>query len=296
MMRDLVKLRNASGLSMPEVVVALLSSGVLAAALFMFLNTSTISFAKNFSTNSSHATLRSAVDRVADELNSSAGNVTLITTTGTAVTSGSAAGFTYDRYLGGPYVVTHPGGTGLAATATSLTITRSLHASASPPVPKAGDVVRINGSAARLVVASVSSGTVDANNRQSHTVTLTAAIGSAITWNASDVKIATLIRKSAFVVIAGAARNELRYFATAETITNFSTSTAFSVICNNVGTGTGDTTPFSVSATTDYADRKFITMNLKIRAREFDTRLLTLERKNFSAVTQMSLGFTPKGT
>ena len=281
---------------MPEVVVALISSGVLASALFLFLNTSTISFAKNFSTNSSHSTLRSVVDRVADELNSSAGNVSLINTTGTAVTNGSAAGFTYDRYLGGPYVVTHPGGTGLAATATSFTITRSLHASASPPVPKAGDVVRINGSGARLVVASATSGAVDGNNRQSHTITLTAAIGSAIAWNATDVKIATLVRKSAFVVIPSATRNELRYFPRAETITNFSTSTAFSVICNNVGTGTGDTTPFTVSTTTDYADRKFITMNLKIRAREFDARLLTLEKKNFSAITQMSLGFTPKGT
>lgn len=279
-----------------ELMVATSAGLVVLLGVAYFMTSSSLLFAKNISTNLSHNSLRFSLDKMVQAVNVANGSVTLVTTAGAAVSNGTAAaGIVFDQFLGSPYVVTHPGGSGFSSSATSLSITRSTNASASPPLPQAGDVLLLSDEeATRLKVQSVTAGAIDATTlRQTISVTLQNGIGTALSWDASTLKTATLVRKVAFVVMPNGARNELRYYNTAEAIANFSTSTTYSVVTNNIGVDSSDATPFTL---TTVNGRDMISMVLRVRAGQYANRLSTREANNFSTVERVSLLLMPKAS
>jgi hypothetical protein len=285
-----------AGLTLVELVTTMACGILVMAALAMLLSTGTMLFAKNVATNASHVAMRTALDRIGLAVTSAAGQPSLVGVTGNAVSSGSAAGIRFDQSLGGPYVVAHPGGAGISAAASTVTVTRSLHSLASPPLPAAGDVLLVDGVPnVRLRVSSVAPGVVDAADRQQLVVTLDAPPGVAISWANTTTKIARLVRAVAFVVVPVNGRNQLRHFSNAETITNFGLASNYSVICDNIGIGSADKTPFSLSISTDSSNRKYVDLGLRIRAREYDVRLASQEKNSFSSVMGLNVTLSPKG-
>ena len=276
--------------------MSLVTFGLVAIGVMSFLNFGMLSCAKNLSVNSSHTATRIVMDRIGNSINTCSGEPRLGNVTGAAVASGSAAGVQYDQFRGGPYVVVHPGGTGLLATTTSFTVKRSLHALASPPTPGVNDVVIFDGLTTRMKIASVTNGAIDASNRQSHVITLTSAIGSAVDWSATSTKVVNIFRPKAYVVIPVGNRNQLRSFDNTEFGTNFSTATNYEVICENIGVGANDSTPFSLSTNTDYGSRRLLNVSLRVRDRQFDQRLSAKETSNQSATMQLDVSFAAKGS
>ena len=288
--------RKIAGVTLNETSMAMLISGFVMIAVLTFISSGMLAFARNYSTNSSHLAMRESIDRISNSISSAAGQVRLVNSDGTTVASGSAAGIRYDQFVGGPYVVSHPGGTGIIANSTSITIIRSVDAAASPPIPAPGDTILVDGTPTRLVVGSVTNGTVNANSEQSHTITLSAPPGVDISWTTGSIKVANLFRAAAFVVVPNGERNELRHYQRAELITNFTTSSAYVLVCNNIGTQTTDSTPFSLSTENDSANRKFLNLTLRIRAREFDSRLFKSEQTHFSSAMETKQKFAAKSS
>ena len=165
-----------------ELLVAVAISSILAVGMFALLNAGMILSAKNLSLNLTSNSMRTALDRVEHEVQlcdtTDATSVPqLINTSGAVVTTGPAAGVQFDRAIGSPYVVTVTGGT-IPSSTTSLTLTRSKHPLASPPIPQPGDIVRIalTDAAMRPRIQSKNVGTVDAQLREPCTVTFEAAL------------------------------------------------------------------------------------------------------------------------
>jgi len=262
-----------------EILVAASVGLVVSGLAFSFLQAGTLLLAKNVSVNMSNNELRSAIDQIQDRVQTATNIPILVNTSGTAAVSPSA-GIYFERLLGESYVVTHPGGTGLTAAATSVTVTRSTDVYASPPIPVAGDVLLIDGGTAtmRPRVSSVTTGAVS-GGLQTVTITFVAALGTAISWDATFVKTATLIRREAFIVMPGAGRSELRRYPSFETTTNFNDATQYSVISRQVGTQTGETTPFSI--VTVGLD-KLVNIDFRVRTVGFENALAAKELNTFS--------------
>ena len=267
--------QSPSGFTLIEILVAASVGIVLAGLSFAYLRAGTLLLAKNVAVNMSNNDLRGALDQLQDRLQSVT-NVPILINTSGAVATAPTAGIYYDRLLGESYVVTHPGGSGLAAAATSVLVTRSTDAYASPPIPAAGDVLLIDGAAStmRPRVASVSTGAVT-GGLQTITITLTAALGTAISWNATDVKTAILVRREAMIVMPVGARSELRRYDAYE-----SAPTQSTVISRQIGTQTGETTPFSIATV---GLDKMVNVDFRVRAKGSDSALATKELNNFSS-------------
>ncbi|MCE9610730.1 MAG: prepilin-type N-terminal cleavage/methylation domain-containing protein [Chthoniobacter sp.] len=271
--------KSQSGFTLVEILVAASVGLVVSGLAFSYLRAGTLLLAKNVSVNMSNNELRSAIDQIQDRMQTATSIPILINTNGTAATS-PAAGVYFDRLVGEPYVVTHPGGSGLSAAATSVTVTRSTSAYASPPIPIAGDVLLIDGatSTMRPRVSSVTTGAIS-GGLQTITITFTAALGTAIDWDASFVKTATLTRREAFIVMPGAGRSELRRYSSFETTTDFNDATQYTVISRQVGTQTGETTPFSI--VTVGLD-KLVNIDFRVRTAGFENALAAKESNTFS--------------
>lgn len=274
-----------------ELLVAAGAGATVILGVAYFLTSGTLLFAKNVSTNLSHNSLRGSLDKLVQAVDQASGSITLIDTAGNIVTTGSAAGIVFDQYRGGPYVISHPGGSGLSSSATTLTLGRSTDEKASPMVPTQGDVLFATDATARMRVQSAQTGNTTAGI---HTfgLTLQSPIGQSISWDANTVKPARLVRRVAFVVVPNGARNELRYYNNAETITNFATATGYSLVTNDIGTSAGDTTPFSNEV---ISGRNFLSVILRVRAGQYANRLSIKEVNNFSTVERVSLVLAPKG-
>lgn len=263
-----------AGFTLVEMLVAASLGVVLAGLSFAYLQAGTLLLAKNVAVNMSNNDLRGSMDQIQDRLQTAITVPILIDTSG-VVSASPTAGIYYDRLLGESYVVTHPGGSGLGSTDTSVTVTRSTDAYASPPLPAAGDVLLIDGAAStmRPRVSSVATGAV-VGGLQSITITFTAALGTAIDWNATDVKTAMLIRREALLVMPAGARSELRRYDAYE-----SAPTQYTVISRQIGTQTGETTPFSI--VTVGLD-KLVNVDFRVRAKDSDNALATKELNGFS--------------
>jgi hypothetical protein len=296
MNRTIVHQRAAALL---EMLVAAAAGSVVLTGIAYFMSSGTLLFAKNVSTNLSHNSLRSSLDKLVQSVDQSHSAVTLLTTAGTTVTAGSAAVIRFDQYRGGPYVVTHQDGVGLAASDTTLPLVISIDSLASPPLPKLGDVLILaDAESTRLKVQSTSLGAIIVDDdgepvRQNIAVTLQSAAGTAIAWDAGTTKTAKLIRSVAYAVIASGTRNELRYYDNAESITNFATATGYSLMSRDIGTSTGDNTPFSISS---IGGRDFLSLILRVHAGQFRNRLSTKEANDFSAVERISVLLAPRGS
>lgn len=273
-----------------EILVGAAVSSVIAVAIFALMNAGMILSAKNLALNLTSNSMRSSLDRVEQVVQMGDSMPALIDTAGTTVAAGSAAGIKFDRFLGSPFVVTTTAGS-IASTATTLTLTRSVHAVASPPAPQAGDIVRIATTADTLrpQIQSVVAGTPDAQSRQSFTVTLTAPLGTTVTVLSGSILTAKTIRSAAFVVMPSNGRQELRHydnFATA----NLNNPAKYVLVTDQMGVQTADTTPFSIVTN---EGKPFVNFSLRVRS-DKGAGIRAMQRDEFNSFSRTETLIRPK--
>ncbi len=276
--------RPTAGYSLFEILVALVIFVLIGGIAYGVLTNSTTLLAKNISLNSSNTLVRSALDRVYAEISQANGMPQLINADGSSASgAASAAGIVFDRYLGGPYIVTNPGSTGLPASATSIGLTLATNALASPPIPKANDVISIGGSPARPLVSSSSPAVVSASPPPllPVTVTLQAKIGQSIPWTTDVKETAFLVHRKAIVVVPVSGRNELRLYNNVETTSqSCDLTTSYVVLNREIGSQAGENTPFSIVTSSGVSllnialrveDQQYNKVLAKKQANEFNT-------------------------
>ena len=285
-----------SGIALVEMMIAVAVGSMVLAGAAYFLSTGSLLVAKNLSINVSHSSLRTSIDNIIQAVDQTNGTVSLIDGTGTAVTTGSAEGVVFDKFVGGPFLVTHPGGTGISAATTTLTLVRSMAPKASPPIPQYGDVILLEGATeVRLTVDTVTAGAAVAG-LQTITVNLQAAAGTAILWDSGTTKTADVVRKIAFVVVPKTVgnviiNNELRYFDSYSNISSASTLMTMDVGIDGPGATTKYGKPFSTLAVNG---RNFLKVDLHIQDKTYANRLANKEVNQFSTTEQVGLVLAPK--
>jgi hypothetical protein len=271
---------ESEGFTLVELVVSMAITALIGILAFAYMRTGMLLFAKNVTTNFSSNTLRRSIDNVLNRVQNSVIFPVLISSTGSPAGS-PAAGIYYDRLLGDPYVVTNPSGAGLVAGTTTLTLTRSTSPFALPPIPQNGDVLLIAGapSSLRPMVASATAST-SSGSQQSISVTLSSPLASAITWTASQICTAQLIRREALIVKSSGSQPELRCYPSFETTTNLNDSSQYFVVSNQVGNQGSEVTPFSiVTSGTD----TLLGMDYVVRAGIYQNYLANREANQFSS-------------
>lgn len=285
-----------AGFTIPELILAVGMGALLSVFIFALVRGNTLLFAKNISTNLTHTAMRTSLDKLMQGVATGCTDVTLIDTAGNVVTSGSSAGIKLDRHLGGPYVVVHPGGTGITTSSTSVTLLRSNdsdYATLLPPRPESNKgVILVDGSSVRLKVGTVTFTSNSSTKLDTVTVALTSTPTAAIAWSSTRVKPAKWVRQEAYVVVPVGTRNELRYFPEAEGITNFAAATNYNLVIKNVGIDSGDSTPFSRSTqdTTNY-----LKVTLRVRSDQYGSRLSTMEKNKWSSIQRIEYLMDPRG-
>ena len=263
------------GMTLVEVMVALSVALVLMAGVSAIARTAAILTAKSLSLNMTGNAARYALDRVESLVEVSNNTPQLINDLGGVLSATSAAaGVVFDRYIGGPYLINIPSPGGLAATGTSLTLTRATNAQVVPPDPQANDDLLIN------MTASMS-GTVNqvrthlttpitvsppSGNLQAITVALSGSLGVAILADGSVVS-ATLVRRTALVVKAVGSGRELRLCNSYQAPADLDTPSKYVVLTDRVAMQlASDATPFTLSST---GTRVFVGIALRVRSREY---------------------------
>ncbi len=285
-----------AGFTLVELMIAVAILAVVGVLVTSFTVTETWLFAKNTALNTSHRAARRALDRLANELQQSQSLPSLIDVAGNATANAQAAGVSYDKLVGSPYKVEHPGGTGLSANDTKITLTRSTDFLASPPIPRAGDVLSLDqpaGSPVRAQIASVKVTKTDAKKAlQTLELTLTGPLGAAVSWDPSDTKTAPVVRRQAFLVVPSGAHNELRFYQSFEPLPTLNDPTSYVVITADVSTvklpdGTRrDVTPFSID--TSNGD-KLVKASLRMQARDYVNSLASRQAVSFNTFVQIDV-------
>lgn len=286
-MRLLHTYRTRSGLTMVELLFYLGISAVIAGVVFSFLTGASLLYAKNMSIVHSHTNLRSVFDRLTNNLQQAYTLPVLIDSSGNA-SAAPAAGLYYDRYLGDPYVVTNSSGTGLPSTTTTLTVTCSTVALASPPAPKTGDAILINDPSGnvRALISTCTAGAYDAaNQRQSYNLTLSAALGRTVVWSAPEVRVATLLHREACLVVPGSTKSEFRFFPTFEPKPVMTDPTKYTVVSDQLSVLTGEMTPFSIDVVG--AD-KIVRASLFARCTDYSTWLNNKQANEFNTFVRLN--------
>ena len=274
-----------------EVLIGTAVSSVIAVAIFALTNAGMILSAKNLSLNLTSNSIRTALDRVEQVVQVGDTMPTLINTTGADVASGLAAGIKFDRAVGGPFVITAPVG-GLPAATTTLTMTRSTHAVASPPAPRVGDIVKIaTATGLRPRIQSLTTGTVDAQLRQPFTATLAATLGTAVPLTAGTIMSANLVRNVAFISMPSNGRQELRYYDSFDTTVSLNDATKYIVVTDQMGVTAPDTTPFSLVM---IEDKSFVNFSLRVRASSNANAIRGRERDQFNTYSRTDTQIRPK--
>jgi type II secretory pathway pseudopilin PulG len=286
---------HAAGFSLVELCIAIGVLMIVGLVVHSILISSTTLLAKNVSLNGSSLILRSALDRVYSEINQANGLPKLINSDGSAVTgNGPASGVIFDRYLGGPYIVTNPG-SGLASSVTTFQIKRSTDGLASPPVPTLNDVICVNNGAIRPLVSSCSAGTVAGDGTQPLSVTLKAALGATITWSANTQQVAHVVHREAFVVASVGGRGELRFYKDADAVTNYSDPSGYVVMNREIGTqmqGTADEAkPFAL-VTQNGAS--FLSIAMRIENQNYNRALATRQAQEFNTFLRVDSVVRPR--
>ena len=249
------KKASNSGFTLTELTFASAIGTILAALILTYMHVAAVLTAKNLGTNFSHNSLHKSLDWMADRIQNSE-YIPVLLTSGTTVsissgtgseysTSGSASatsestqvmGVYFDRLVGTPYVFPNTSGT-IAASATGVTVQYSSNVYASPPAPRANDVLLVNGattttgSGTSAVTSTlrplISSATVTTSGSyQSAAITFSGSFGATYTWNnassgVSEYQTAMLIHREAFIVMSNTTTglNELRYYPNFENVT-----------------------------------------------------------------------------
>lgn len=262
------------GFTMVETLVGMTLLTGLGIACYSVLLSSSILFAKNVSINTSNTVLRSSLDRMYSDINQGAGMPKLINADGSPATTSSAAGITFDLYLGGPYVVTNPGSTGLPASATQF---QMKYYTADPltvqPTPVAKDVVLLDNGITRPVVSTCTSST--SSNVRTLTVNLQSPLGNVVSWDSSTTKTAALVHKKAYVVTTVNGIGQLRLYNNAEAGTDFSNPANYIVLTSELSgqTTNNENTPFSIVPDPLESGTSFLNIAMRVEGREFNRTL-----------------------
>jgi prepilin-type N-terminal cleavage/methylation domain-containing protein len=287
---------SRSGFTLVEILVAVAVLAVVGILVTSFTVTETWLYAKNTALNSSHRSARRSLDRLANELQQTQNLPSLIDATGSATTATTAAGLSYDRLVGAPYKIDHPGGSGYSATDTKVSVTRSTNFLASPPVPLPGDVLLIvlpTGNPLRAQVFSVKVTKTDKKKEQeTMDLDLVGPLETNVTWDPTQTKTAQLVRRQAFIVIPSGARNELRYYQSFEPMPALDDPTQYVVITDEVSTvklpdGTRrDVTPFSIDTT---GGDKLVKASLRMQAKDYVNSLADKQANSFNTFVQIDV-------
>ena len=261
---------GSRGFTLVEMLIGAAAAGVVGVGVFSVVNTGMMLSARNLSVNLTNTAMRGSLDRMEHILQQADTLPVLIDASGNP-TTGPAAGVSFDSFLGAPYVVQAPP-TGLPASTSAVTIVRSTSPFASPPLPRQGDVLRINNTDASLRprVASAAAGAPDGLQHQSVTATLSAALGTPVTLSGSAVLTARLVRPTALIAVPAGGRRELRFYPLFDATTNLSDPAQYVVLSDQIGMLAADATPFSLIAK---EGRTFVGLSLRVRASNFDRRL-----------------------
>ena len=293
MKRNTIKLRSA-GFTLAEISIVLAVLSIVGGLAYSMLMNSTTLLAKNVSLNSSNTILRAALDRIYSEINQANGLPKLINADGTdaASSSGPAAGIIFDRYLGGPYIVTNPGTTGLSAATQSFEMKRSTDALASPPIPATNDVICMDNGTTRPLVSTC---TTSGSGIQSLAITLQAPLGTAIPWSSTVNETAYLVHRKAFVVVPVSGRGELRMYNNAEAVANYNDPAGYVVLTREIGTqvinGLDEKTPFSLVTQNG---NKFLSIAMRVEDQQFNKYLGTHQAKEFNTFLRVDTTLRPR--
>jgi type II secretory pathway pseudopilin PulG len=264
---------SGAGFTLVELLVSGMISSAMGIAIFAFLNAGMILSAKNVSLNLTSNQMRDSLDRVEQVLQQGDTNPELIDTTGAVVASGAAAGVRVDRYMGGPYVVAIAGA---VAGSSSLTLTRSTDALALPPLPRLGDVIRMDGAPAtpRARIGSAPSAPVAAGTARE---SITCPLAAPLTTTADPATViitAKLVRQVAFIVMPNGSKYELRYYDSIETTSNLNDPTKYVIISDQIANQGTDLTPFSLVSV---SGETFVNFSLRVRSSKYDNRLRPMQ-------------------
>jgi type II secretory pathway pseudopilin PulG len=291
MKRPILKSRTA--FTLVELMIGIVVLMVLGGIAYSILINATTLMAKNISLNASSTTLRAALDRVYSEVNQANGLPTLVNADGSvaASASGPAAGIIFDRYLSGPYVVTNPGPSGLASTATSFQMKCSTDPLASPATPQTNDVISMDAGNTRPHVQSCTSAT--SGGLRTLTVQLQGPIGKDIPWDTSVEKTAYLIHREAIIVALTNGRAELRYYGNAEALdpTNCDNASTYLVLTRDIGTAAGESTPFSYVT---QGTTRFLSIAMRVEDRQFNAYLASRQAKEFNTFLRVDTMLRPR--
>lgn len=267
-----------------EMLIGAAMACVVGLAVFAVLHAGMLLAARNLSVNLTNNSMRGALDRT-EQILQQADTMPVLIDTAAAPATGPAAGVSFDGYLGGPYVVSAPP-TGLPASTTVLTVVRSTNPFASPPLPKPGDILRISNTdpALRPRVAATFVNPPDGAQHQAISVTLTAALGTPVTFVASAILTGKFVRPAALLVMPAGAKRELRYYPLFETATNLSDPAQYVMLTDQVGMQPGDATPFTLVAN---QGRTFVNLSLRVRASDFDRRLAGRQVDEFNTFARV---------
>lgn len=280
-----------AGFSIVETLMGAAAAMVVGVGIFAILNTGTMLSARNLSVNVTNNALRGSLDK-AEQLLQQADSMPILIDTSGNNAAGPAAGVRFDLFIGAPYVITTTA-SGLASSTGSLAMVRSTNAMASPPIPKAGDLILIDGESALLRprVASVVTGSVDATTlRQTLTCTLSSALGTAVSGSSTTLTC-KLVRNVALIVMPNGSRRELRYYHSFDTTTNLNDMSKYTVLTDQVAMQSDDSTPFSlITAET----KSFVNMSFRVRANKFDQRFVGKQADQFNTFSRVDVQIRPK--
>jgi len=288
--------RSGGGFTLAETLIGVTILTAVAIACYSMLLNSTLLFAKNVSVNTSGTVLRTALDRMYSDASQAYGIPKLINVDGSPVIdpapAGGVAGFTFDLYLGGPYVVTNPGTTGLAASAQSFSM-KGRADSNDPltlqPVPVANDVVVLDNAVTRPVVNTCTSST--SSNIRTVTVNLKAPLGSVVSWNATTTKTAFLVHKKAYIVAPVNGYGELRMYNDAEAVVDYSNPDNYVVLSRELSGVTNENTPFSLVTQNG---NKFLKIAMRVEGQKFNKALALKQAKEFNTFLQLDTMLRPR--
>lgn len=286
--------KKQAGLSIAEMLIYCVITVILGMVVFSVLRTGSALSAKSVSINRSHDALRTALDRLANNLRMARNVPILLDANAATVTTGNAAGVRYDRIVGEPYVLDPVATSGsVSAAATSMTIYRSVSGVSAPPIPVVNDILIVDtpdGSIrARITAVTATPATA---NTQKIILNFSAAVGKSLSWGVNQPQWARLVRQEAFLVKPdGAGKNELRFYPSFEPMPTLTDKTKYVVITNQIGTNTGEATPFSI---VDTHGDKIVQANIRVQSTDHNRWLANKQANEFNTYFRMNLLMTSR--
>lgn len=298
---------GSTGVTLVETSISLAVMAIVGGLAYTIMTNSTALLAKNVSLNSSNTTMRKALDRIYSEINQANGMPKLINADGTDAVSptGPAAGIIFDRYLGGPYVVTNPGSVGLPAGTLTVEMKSASDQLARPPIPASNDVIRIDNGSNRPLVSNCSPNAYPTSSPgiQTLSITLKAPLTTAIPWTAGTTQTAYMVHRKAFVVVSVNGRPELRMYGDAETTTAlnppasyYSNSANYVVLTREIGAQAGEDTPFSL---VNQSGADFVSVAMRVENQQYNTYLqsrylATSQARDFNTFLRVDTVLRPR--